>query len=126
LKQELQVAVTKQFLLGLQKAQDTDTVISECQVLVDKITELTGYYPQTPDKDAYGMPQDTDDERLAQMPFDVKIGSKVDELKRKIVKRNETVQSKIDGLKQRKQKIEQDIKELGEFAGDDTLTLASQ
>lgn len=113
-------------MLGLQKAQDTDTVIRQCQVLVDKITELTGYHPQTPDGAEYGMPQDTDDERLAQMPFDVKIASKVDELKRKIVKRNETVQSKIDGLKQRKQKIEQDIKELGEFAGDDTLTLASQ
>jgi len=75
----------------LQGATDTDTIINHAQVLVDKITELTGYHPQTPDSAKYGMPQDTDDERLALMPFDVKIATKVDELKRKMVKRNESV-----------------------------------
>jgi hypothetical protein len=37
--------VQKDFLVGLDEAADTDRIIYHSQVLVDKVTQLTGYHP---------------------------------------------------------------------------------
>jgi hypothetical protein len=75
--------VSKHFLVGLDEAADTDKVIYHSQVLVDRVTELTGYHTYRHNNVVeYGMPQDSDDERKASLPFDAKIVLKVNEFKR--------------------------------------------
>jgi hypothetical protein len=38
--------VKEHFLVGLDEALDTQKVIYHSQVLVDRVTSLTGYHPQ--------------------------------------------------------------------------------
>lgn len=46
------------------------------------------------------MPQDSEEEQKAQMPFDLRIGQKVNELKDSIEKMKSSVPAKILGLKE--------------------------
>ena len=126
LKNDLRDAVNNHFLVSINEAEDTDKVIYHSQILVDKITHLTGYHPQKQNVAEYGMPQDTDEERTQKMPFDAKIAGKVEEFKRLLEKQQKLVQPKIDSLKQKRVLLEQTFLEINETTGDETLDSASQ
>ncbi len=52
------------------------------------------------------MPQDSDDERYEQLPFDLKIAVKVSEFKRLLDRHKRQLQPKIDSLNEDKRQLE--------------------
>ena len=71
------------------------------------------------------MPQDSDEERKAQIPFDSKITLKVNELKRLLEKKKREVQIKIDGLKEERTQLKMNLLRINEFFKDESFRSTS-
>ena len=72
------------------------------------------------------MPQDTDDERDEEPPFDVKIAKKVSEFKRLLDRQKRQLQPKIDKLKEDKKQLEMTLLSIGEASEGEVFKNASQ
>ena len=72
------------------------------------------------------MPQDSDDERDEQQPFDLKIAVKVSEFKRLLDRHKRQLQPKIDKLKEDRKQLEMMLLSIGEASEDDVFKSSSQ
>ncbi len=71
------------------------------------------------------MPQDSDEEREAKIPFDSKITLKVIELKRLLERKKREVQIKIDGLKEERTQLKMNLLRINEFFKDESFRSTS-
>ena len=71
------------------------------------------------------MPQDSDEEREAKIPFDSKITLKVNEFKRLLERKKREVQIKIDGLKEERTQLKMNLLRINELFMDESFRSTS-